>query len=76
MLITTTSSSIASSATPSTAPSVGSFGLPTPLPTSGSLPVTGSSPLPIAFWGILLLVFGRMAILMARPLKVIPLEAR
>ncbi|MEN9643495.1 MAG: hypothetical protein RL238_164 [Actinomycetota bacterium] len=41
----------------------------------GSLPVTGPSPIPIVVWGVLLLVFGRMAILLARPLKVIPYGA-
>ena len=35
------------------------------------LPVTGSSSVPVVIWGILLLVFGRMAILFARPLKVV-----
>lgn len=37
----------------------------------GSLVVTGSSPWPVAIWGFLLLVFGRMAVLCARPVRVI-----
>ena len=41
----------------------------------GSLPTTGRSPIPVIVWGLLLLVFGRMAILLARPLKVIPVGA-
>jgi hypothetical protein len=41
----------------------------------GTLPNTGASPIPIVVWGVLLLVFGRMALLLARPLKVIPLGA-
>ena len=41
----------------------------------GTLPTTGASPIPIVVWGVLLLVFGRMALLLARPLKVIPVGA-
>ena len=41
----------------------------------GTLPTTGASPIPVIVWGLLLLVFGRMAILLARPMKVIPLGA-
>ena len=41
----------------------------------GTLPTTGASPIPMIVWGLLLLVFGRMAILLARPMKVIPLGA-
>lgn len=36
----------------------------------------GSSPIPIAFWAILLLVFGRMALLLGRPLRVLPPKSR
>lgn len=37
---------------------------------------TGSSPTPLIIWGLLLLVFGRMALLLARPLRVLPPESR
>lgn len=37
----------------------------------GELVSTGSSPMPTLVWGMLLLVFGRMAILLARPVKVV-----
>ena len=40
--------------------------------TGGSIVATGSSPIPIAMWAILLLVFGRMALLLGRPLRVVP----
>lgn len=61
-------------ATPSGFPSSG-------FPSSGSggtttLVVTGSSPMPLIVWGILLLVFGRIAVLLSRPLKVIQRETR
>ena len=39
---------------------------------SGQLTATGGSPLPIVFWAVLLLVFGRMVILLGRPLRVLP----
>lgn len=38
----------------------------------GALPITGRDELPVIVWGILLVVFGRMAVLLARPVKVIP----
>ncbi len=41
----------------------------------GELVTTGSSPMPVIVWGILLLIFGRMAILFARPVKVVSDEA-
>lgn len=37
---------------------------------------TGSSPMPIVVWAILLLVFGRMALLLSRPLRVLPPKSR
>jgi hypothetical protein len=37
----------------------------------GTLVTTGSSPVPAVVWGILLLVFGRIAILLARPIRVV-----
>lgn len=33
---------------------------------------TGSSPIPIIIWAMLLLVFGRMALLLGRPMRVLP----
>ena len=38
----------------------------------GSFPVTGSSQLPAIVWAILFLVFGRMALLLAKPVRVLP----
>ncbi len=38
----------------------------------GALPITGRDELPVIVWGILLVVFGRMAVLFARPVKVVP----
>jgi hypothetical protein len=44
-----------------------------PIILPGLLPATGSSTTAqIVFWSMLLLVFGRMAILFARPLRVLP----
>jgi hypothetical protein len=44
-----------------------------PIILPGLLPSTGSSTTAqIVFWSMLLLVFGRMAILFARPLRVLP----
>jgi hypothetical protein len=43
---------------------------------SGGLAATGSSPLPIVVWAVLLLVFGRTAILLGRRHRVIPPERR
>jgi hypothetical protein len=43
---------------------------------SSGLASTGSSPLPIAAWAILLLVFGRMAILFGRRMRVAPPRKR
>jgi len=37
---------------------------------------TGSSPLPMVLWAVLLLVFGRMAILFGRPVRVLPPKSR
>ncbi|MEX0846333.1 MAG: LPXTG cell wall anchor domain-containing protein [Ilumatobacteraceae bacterium] len=42
------------------------------IPTSGiTLPKTGSSSMPVIVWGVLLLVFGRMAMLLAKPITVV-----
>ena len=43
---------------------------------TSALPGTGSSSMPTAVWAILLLVFGRMALLLGRPLRVIEPDAR
>ncbi len=37
----------------------------------GQLPYTGSSPLPIVWWGVFLVVFGRMAMLLGKKPKVV-----
>lgn len=43
----------------------------------GIIPVTGtSSSIPMAVWGVLALVFGRMAVLLARPVRVAPVGRR
>ena len=55
-----------------TTTSVASGGPTTTLGGGGSLPNTGSSPTPTVVWGILLLVFGRMAMLLAKPVRVLP----
>ncbi len=45
--------------------------------TTGNIPVTGpKKTVAIVVWAILLLVFGRMAILMARPIRVLPADSR
>lgn len=38
----------------------------------GALPMTGGSPAQLLVWAALLLVFGRMTVLLARPLRVLP----
>ena len=40
----------------------------------GVLVSTGSSPVPTIVWGILLVIFGRMAVLLARPVRVIGVD--
>ena len=42
----------------------------------GGIVATGSSPVPIVVWALLLLVFGRMALLFSRPLRVLPPKSR
>jgi hypothetical protein len=64
-----TTTTIVAQMTPTTEPPIA--GTPTPY-----LPRTGSSSLPVAIWAVLLLAFGRMAILFARPLEVLPTESR
>ena len=64
---TTTSASSGCVACSSSNPQAGSLA---PTGQNGTLANTGSSPLPIIIWALLLLVFGRMAILLARPLRV------
>ncbi|MEQ1703605.1 MAG: hypothetical protein ABMA25_26150, partial [Ilumatobacteraceae bacterium] len=74
---TTTTSSTVAGATSTTAVGSGA-GVTTTIRSSGGgqLAATGGSPLPIMFWAVLLLVFGRMAILLGRPLRVLPHESR
>jgi hypothetical protein len=63
-------------ATTTTRPTIATSTTRAPVASSGgsgnNLSATGGSPLPIVFWAILLLVFGRMAILLGRPLRVLP----
>ena len=65
---TTSSSSTTTTAVQSLAPTATGSG--------SNLANTGSSPLPIALWGILLLAFGRIAVLIGRPVRVLPPEKR
>jgi hypothetical protein len=67
----TTPTTVRSSSTSSTA-AVQSQGAASTGSGSSSLVSTGSSSLPIVWWAILLLVFGRMAILIGRRLHVAP----
>ena len=55
---------------------VGSSGSGSGSGSAGEFPVTGPSSVPIVIWAILLLVFGRMAILFARPYTVLPPTSR
>jgi hypothetical protein len=44
---------------------------------AGSIPATGtSSSVPLVVWGFLTLVFGRMVVLLARPIRVVPVDRR
>jgi hypothetical protein len=43
---------------------------------SGGLVATGSSPVPMVIWGVLLLLLGRIVVLVARPVRVRPPEGR
>ncbi|CAB4569355.1 unannotated protein [freshwater metagenome] len=52
-----------------TSGSGGTFG------SGGTIPVTGSSSMPVLFWALMSLVFGRMAVLLAKPVKVLPPRA-
>jgi hypothetical protein len=38
---------------------------------SSTLSVTGTTPVPLLFWAILMLVFGRIAVLLGRPIRVL-----
>ncbi len=78
---TTTTTALASAGPTSTITGSGSSSFPvTGSGSSGgfttgsgtALPITGRDELPVIVWGILLVVFGRMAVLLARPVKVIP----
>jgi hypothetical protein len=68
-----TTTTLVASAAPTTTigfttlPATGGFN------TGGSIPVTGPShTVQIVVWALLVLVFGRMAVLMARPIRVLP----
>ncbi len=61
--------------TPTTAQVLASGAAPTATPFTESLsalPMTGGSPGHLLMWSVLLLIFGRMAVLLARPLRVLP----
>jgi hypothetical protein len=49
----------------------GSPSAASPVTTAGQLPYTGNSPLPLVFWAVCLLVFGRAAMLLGKRPKVI-----
>lgn len=79
---TTTSTTAVGSAAATSTTLVGSLAASSGVSSSGSsfdngsngtIPVTGRDELPIIVWGVLLVVFGRMAILLARPIRVIPI---
>jgi len=71
---TTTTTTVAGGATTTTVKN--SAGVTTTSPGSSnssglSTPATGAAPIPMAIWALLFLVFGRMAILLGRPVRVI-----
>lgn len=75
--VAATTTTLAASAAPTTTigfttlPATGGFN------TGGNIPVTGPShTLQIVLWALLVLVFGRMAVLMARPIRVLPPSPR
>ena len=75
---TTSTSTTVAGATTTTVVGSGA-GVTTTIRSSGGgqqLAATGGSPLPIMLWAVLLLVFGRMAILLGRPLRVLSHESR
>ena len=71
---TTTTTTVAGGATTTT---VKNSAVVTTTPSGSSsssgltTPATGAAPIPMAIWALLLLVFGRMAILLGRPVRVI-----
>jgi hypothetical protein len=69
---TTTSTTSTSTTTthPSTTTTLAQSAAPSSTGSGNRLVTAGSSPLPILVWGLLLLVFGRMAILVGRPVRV------
>ena len=72
---TTTTSDVSGGGTSNTGSGGGSSnGSPSsasPVSTVGQLPFTGSSPLPMVFWAVSLLVFGRFAMLLGKRPKVV-----
>ena len=71
---TTTTTTVAGGATTTTVKN--SAGVTTTSPGSSSssglsTPATGAAPIPMAIWALLFLVFGRMAILLGRPVRII-----
>ena len=76
---TTTTSASSTSTTPSTSGSpttTAAFASSATPTTSPSLASTGTSSSTLLIWAVLLLVFGRIAILLARPVRVPPHEER
>lgn len=71
---TTTTTTVAGGATTTTVKN-SAVATTTPSGSSSSsgltTPATGAAPIPMAIWALLLLVFGRMAILLGRPVRVI-----
>ena len=71
---TTTTTTVAGGATTTT---VKNSAVVTTTPSGSSsssgltTPATGAAPIPMAIWALLLLVFGRMAILLGRPVRII-----
>lgn len=73
---TTTTAAATTTAAPTTIVSSGGGGFNNGSGGS-SIPVTGtSSSIPMVVWGLLTIVFGRMAILLARPIRVAPVGRR
>ncbi|MDP1818342.1 MAG: hypothetical protein Q8K58_00425 [Acidimicrobiales bacterium] len=63
----TSTTTASSSTTVTNAPTGGSPSGTSVMSTVGSLPLTGSSTTALVIWAVLLLLFGRMAVLLARP---------
>ena len=69
--VVTTTTVAGSAGVTTTSTLVGSSGI-----TGGSLPSTGTSPMLMVLWALMVLVCGRMAILFGRPIRVLAHESR